>query len=314
MGFMGQQSQQKGNEEAEVSAKPLTVEHSATASKEDDRVFSEEKTAVSTEENMAVSLEENMAVSTEEKMASPVEDKEEPELVKDQESVEETVPAENIAPAVSVEIDKEKDNDEVEQPKIDSEKEVSEVMVDAVPSQETVEETKSSAEGEATTEPESKEMNDRNVERETEPISVEIAPDVSDNAPSNELRHESEEKPTAVVSDAANEELINPEPAKTLVDASNVEPVQEEPKKEDTEKEEKKEEGEKVVISHDFTESQIELEKLRKEMKMMEAALQGAARQAQVLIIDRKRKMKAYIFIDFKQKVIVDEMSERKAI
>jgi TATA element modulatory factor len=260
MGFMGQQSQQKSNEDAEVSTNPQTLEHSTITS------------------------QENNSVPTEENMISPVKDKEEePELIKSQESVKETVPPENIAPVESVETDKEKDSDEVEQPKVDSEKEVSEVIGDSVPSQETIEETESSGEGEATTELESKETSDGNVDRESEVVAVEIAPDMSDDAPSGELRHESEEKLSAFVTDIASEEVINPEPAKALIDASDIEAVQEEHKREDIEKEEKKEEGEMVMISHDFSESNIELEKLRKEMKMMEVALQGAARQAQVL-------------------------------
>jgi TATA element modulatory factor len=260
MGFMGQQSQQKSNEDAEVSTNPQTLEHSTITS------------------------QENNSVPTEENMISPVKDKEEePELIKSQESVKETVPPENIAPVESVETDKEKDSDEVEQPKVDSEKEVSEVIGDSVPSQETIEETESSGEGEATTELESKETSDGNVDRESEVVAVEIAPDMSDDAPSGELRHESEEKLSAFVTDIASEEVINPEPAKALIDASDIEAVQEEHKREDIEKEEKKEEREMVMISHDFSESNIELEKLRKEMKMMEVALQGAARQAQVL-------------------------------
>jgi TATA element modulatory factor len=267
MGFMGQQSQQKGNEDAEMSTKPQTLEHSTATSKEDNRA----------------STEETIVSSTEEKTISPLKI-EEPELIKNQESAEETVPPENIPPVESVETDKEKDGDEVDQPEVDSEKEVSEVIGNSVPSQETVEETKISGEGgEATTESGSKETSDDNVDRETEVVAAEIAPDVSDNAPSGELRHESKEKLSAVITDIASEEVINHEPPKTLIDASDIESIQEEHKRDDTEKEEKKEEGETAIISHDFSESNIELEKLRKEMKMMEAALQGAARQAQVL-------------------------------
>ncbi|XP_078167880.1 golgin Putative 5 isoform X2 [Carex rostrata] len=298
MGFMGQQSEQKGNEDAEASAQPQTLEHSTTASEED------------------------RSVSTEENTISPVKDKEEEaEPVKDQESVEEIVVAENIDPTESVETVKEKDNDEVEQPKIDTENEVSGVIGDAVPSQETVEETKSSVEREATTELESQEKSEDDAGTEVEPVAMEVYSDMSDKAPSGELRHESdmsdkapsgelrresdmsdkapsgelghesEENLTSAVPDVASKEVISPELAKTLVDASDVELVHEEPKREDTVKEETIEEVEKVVSSHGFTGSNIELDKLRKEMKMMEAALQGAARQAQAKADEMTRLM-----------------------
>ncbi|KAJ3704406.1 hypothetical protein LUZ61_008111 [Rhynchospora tenuis] len=268
MGFMGQQSQQKGDEDAEVSDKPPTLEHYATASQEDNKA------------------------STAEETVSSVKDKEEaPQPVENQEPVEETVPSENIAPAESVETADEKDIDEVEQLKIAFEKEVLEVMEDAAPSQETIQDTKSFVEREATSEPESQEKSGDTVDKETEPATVEISPKVSDNAPSGELSHESAEKEIAVVPDVATEVVINPELATTSVDASDVEPVKEEPEREDSEKEERREEGEKVVSTHDSNNLNTEMEKLRKEMKMMEAALQGAARQAQAKADEMTRLM-----------------------
>ncbi|KAJ1688403.1 hypothetical protein LUZ63_019793 [Rhynchospora breviuscula] len=269
MGFMGQQSQQKGDEDAEVSDKTPTLEHSATASQED-----------------------NNKASTEEETVSLVKDKEEaPKQVKNQEPVVETVPSENIAPTESVETANEKDSDEVEQLKIAFEKEVLEVMEDAVPRRENVEETASVVERDATSEPESQEKSDGTVDKETEPATVESSLDASDNAPSGEVRHESVEKVIALVPDVATEEVINPELAMTPVDASDVEPVQEEPKREDSEKEHRREEGEKVVPTHDSNNLNTEMEKLKKEMKMMETALQGAARQAQAKADEMTRLM-----------------------
>lgn len=261
MGFMGQQSEEKGEEDDEVVAKQPSLEQSAAASGEEHSSSAEEK--------------EVSPVKVEEKETEPA---------RDREQVEEVGPAENTAEAESDEIHKEKYSNYVQQSKIDTEKEVSEVVEDYVPREEIVEETKSSVEEEeVTTESKSHETeeSDGNVERETEPVALEISPHESDNVSTGEMKLESEEKGTAVVPDVAGEEMTSPEPVLTSVAAS--EPVKEEPKREDTEKEDKKEGGEKVVSSHVLSESETELEKLRKEMKMMEAALQGAARQAQVL-------------------------------
>ncbi|KAJ4797685.1 golgin putative 5 [Rhynchospora pubera] len=265
MGFMGQQSQQTGDEDAQVSDQTPTLEHSAPASQQ--------------------------AKETEETVSLVNHPEEAPQQAKDQEPLEETVPSENIAPAESVETANEKDSDEVEQLKLAFEKEVLEVMEDAVPTQENVEETTSVVEREATSEPDSQEKSDAAVDKETEPATVESSLEASDNAPSGEARHESVEKVIAVVPDVATEEVINPEPAMTPVDASDVEPAQVEPKREDSEKEYRGEEGEKVVPTHDSNNLNTEMEKLKKEMKMMEAALQGAARQAQAKADEMTRLM-----------------------
>ncbi|KAJ4768839.1 golgin putative 5 [Rhynchospora pubera] len=265
MGFMGQQSQQTGDEDAQVSDQTPTLEHSAPASQQ--------------------------AKETEETVSLVNHPEEAPQQAKDQEPLEETVPSENIAPAESVETANEKDSDEVEQLKLAFEKEVLEVMEDAVPRQDNVEETTSVVEREATSEPESQEKSDAAVDKETEPATVESSLEASDNAPSGEARHESVEKVIAVVPDVATEEVINPEPAMTPVDASDVEPAQVEPKREDSEKEYRGEEGEKVVPTHDSNNLNTELEKLKKEMKMMEEALQGAARQAQAKADEMTRLM-----------------------
>ncbi|KAJ3670842.1 hypothetical protein LUZ60_008268 [Juncus effusus] len=263
MAFM----QQKEDENAEKSTQ--SENSSSTVSKEAETI-STKAPSLAKEETAIV--------------APPLKEKEKEE--------EETEPVKEAVPTENIDHEKNKANDEQEESsnvEINvnqstdvgselAEKEDSEVKEESETGQESVEESEGTVERETSVDAQSEEINH---ERET------------DNVENEEVKEDSE--PTITITEELNnnnqeEKTVNNELILHSVEASNVETKQEQSEvnegekveEKEEEKKEKKEEG-KIVTSREVNESgsDSEIEKLRKEMKMMEAALQGAARQAQ---------------------------------